>query len=389
MLVASSMTNGTTNGLEITQQSLDEILLSPGMSESTLLEFSDCTLSDAVIQVPPGFTTLTFKNVSFKSIRIVSPATLEVIILSNCIGDKLQIEYFAGRRVLLEHNFINNINIRSSSFESFDIQSCNSNLDIFNVNVRGAIRADRSRLTLRMLNEGTLNELILNKCTGSLLLRSKRVDRLHISSSSLIDVQVDSNVESITTTNSVIQRLNGEGKALNSNFCASVIHELKLPSNNLNVDSCHIFEMLPSNIPYSEQGLFATNQIVPSHGSFIGWKKAYVTEPATGYTKYILLKLYIPADAKRLNAATSRKCRASRAKVLAAYEYTFDNQSVTYRYRLQPCKELGSIESYHRDFSYTVGEYAVPDSFDDDVTNVCSNGIHFFITKEEALDYIG
>lgn len=399
MLVTSSRTNGTTNGLEITQQSLDEMLLSPDVSESTFLEFRDCTLSDVVIQVPTEFTTLVFKNVSFKTIRITSQAKLEVITVGNCIGDKLQIEHFAGRNVRLEYSLINNITILSSSFQSLGIEGCNSHLDIFDVNVRCGVRADRSRLTLRWLAGGTLNELILNECTGSLFLSSKHVDRLNrldISNSSLLRVKVDSNVEYLTITESVIQRLDGEGRVLNSTVCTSVIDELRLLSNNLNAASdcrivgCHISDMLPSNVPYSEQGLFATNQIVPSHGSFIGWKKACVTDPDAGYSQYILLKLYIPADAKRLNAVTTRKCRASRAKVLAAYEYTLENESGTYRYRLQRYKQPGSIQAYHRGgFSYTVGEYAVPDSFDDDVTNVCSNGIHFFITKEEALDYTG
>lgn len=38
-------------------------------------------------------------------------------------------------------------------------------------------------------------------------------------------------------------------------------------------------------------------------------------------------------------------------------------------------------------FTYRVGETVVPDSFDEDRWNECSNGIHFFITKQEAIDY--
>lgn len=37
-------------------------------------------------------------------------------------------------------------------------------------------------------------------------------------------------------------------------------------------------------------------------------------------------------------------------------------------------------------FSWS-GETVVPDSFDEDRWNECSNGIHFFITKQEAIDY--
>ena len=40
-----------------------------------------------------------------------------------------------------------------------------------------------------------------------------------------------------------------------------------------------------------------------------------------------------------------------------------------------------------RDFLYRPGEIIVPDSFDDDRWNECSNGIHFIITRQEAEDY--
>ena len=36
---------------------------------------------------------------------------------------------------------------------------------------------------------------------------------------------------------------------------------------------------------------------------------------------------------------------------------------------------------------YKVGEMAYPDKFDDNRWNECSNGIHFFINKQDAIDY--
>ena len=38
-------------------------------------------------------------------------------------------------------------------------------------------------------------------------------------------------------------------------------------------------------------------------------------------------------------------------------------------------------------FEYKVGEMVYPDRFDDNRWDECSNGIHFFITKQEAIDY--
>ena len=36
---------------------------------------------------------------------------------------------------------------------------------------------------------------------------------------------------------------------------------------------------------------------------------------------------------------------------------------------------------------YKVGEYVYPDSFDEYRWNECSHGIHFFMNKEDAIDY--
>ena len=36
---------------------------------------------------------------------------------------------------------------------------------------------------------------------------------------------------------------------------------------------------------------------------------------------------------------------------------------------------------------YCVGEIVKPDSYNDDIREECTNGLHFFITKREAEDY--
>ena len=37
---------------------------------------------------------------------------------------------------------------------------------------------------------------------------------------------------------------------------------------------------------------------------------------------------------------------------------------------------------------YEVGEYTFPDSYDPDPRIECSNGIHFFLTKQEAIEWL-
>jgi len=110
--------------------------------------------------------------------------------------------------------------------------------------------------------------------------------------------------------------------------------------------------------------MVATFQFIPPTGAFIAWKKGASGE---------IVKLLIPANAKRSHG-TERKCRASRAKVLAIYNEKGIN--------------IKQCVSYHDpDFKYIVGKIVIPDSFSEDRWKTCEPGIHFFITREEAEDF--
>ena len=101
----------------------------------------------------------------------------------------------------------------------------------------------------------------------------------------------------------------------------------------------------------------------PSDGAFIGWKKV----------GDCLIELEIPAEARRSSATTS-KCRCDKAKVISITNGEESFMKVTNR-------------KYGHDTIYRVGEMVYPDSFDDNRWNECSHGIHFFINKQEAIDY--
>ena len=103
----------------------------------------------------------------------------------------------------------------------------------------------------------------------------------------------------------------------------------------------------------------------PSEGSFIAWKKVGKK----------LIKLEIPEDARR-SSATSTKCRCDKAKVLSITDLDGDN----------PIDEIDNY-SYYTVLTYRVGQMVYPDSFDENRWNECSNGIHFFVDKQEAIDY--
>ena len=103
----------------------------------------------------------------------------------------------------------------------------------------------------------------------------------------------------------------------------------------------------------------------PESGAFIGWKKC---------GKYIV-KLRITEDAMR-SSATSRKCRCSKAEVLA-----IENMDGT------PSEETEVASSCCKSFVYRIGETVEVKDFDTDRWKECSAGIHFFITRDEAVRY--
>ena len=103
----------------------------------------------------------------------------------------------------------------------------------------------------------------------------------------------------------------------------------------------------------------------PETGSFIGYKKAA--------DKIVMLE--ICADAKR-SSATSRRCRCSKAKVLSITHLDGSDSGLT---------EVRS--DYSKEFVYRVGEIAEAPDFDENRWNECTAGIHFFITRGEAVEY--
>lgn len=117
------------------------------------------------------------------------------------------------------------------------------------------------------------------------------------------------------------------------------------------------------NIPYIPM-------TCPDTGEFIAWKKAYGEDDLP-----CLVKLRIPKDARR-SSATGRKCRADKAEVLA----------------IEPIESVPVIvdkvrSKYDPDFYYQVGQCITITDFDTDRFNECAPGIHFFINRQEAIDY--
>ena len=127
-----------------------------------------------------------------------------------------------------------------------------------------------------------------------------------------------------------------------------------------------------ANLGYADLGKVKHNEGTgfflsqcPTEGAFIAWKKA------DGF----ILKLRVTENAKR-SSATTLKCRCSEAEVLDIQNIDGTSAGI---------KEVKSNQD--SSFVYKIGEIARVTDFDEDRFNECSKGIHFFISRESAVQY--
>ena len=104
----------------------------------------------------------------------------------------------------------------------------------------------------------------------------------------------------------------------------------------------------------------------PEKGSFIGFKKV---------RDNLIIELEITEDALR-SSATGRKCRCSKAKVLSITNIDGTES------------DIDSARSlWDPSFVYIVGKTVEVSNFDTNRWNECAPGIHFFISRQEAVDF--
>lgn len=110
-------------------------------------------------------------------------------------------------------------------------------------------------------------------------------------------------------------------------------------------------------------------QCCPCEGEFIAWKKA-----RDRYRK-VIVKLLIPAEAKR-SSATTEKCRADKAIVLEIQD--MDGNKI----------DTVAYSRHDNSFKYVVGETVTPkEPFCEDRWQECASGIHFFVDRRAAVEY--
>lgn len=160
------------------------------------------------------------------------------------------------------------------------------------------------------------------------------------------------------------------------NLSCSDLSRADLSGANLYSADLSRTDLLYANLSYAKHVKLSIAEIsiLPDEGDIIGWKKAYVDN-----TTPVIVKLLIPSDAKRSNS-TGRKCRANKARIL-------DLQDLQDRQGNSLPPDTTAYSSFDPDFTYKKGETVHVEDFDTNRWNECAPGIHFFITRIEAVEY--
>ena len=106
---------------------------------------------------------------------------------------------------------------------------------------------------------------------------------------------------------------------------------------------------------------------IPSYGAFYGYKVIQGN---------MIVRLLIPADAKR-STSSGGKCRAS---------YAIVDEITDYAGQPMP-DEIVGYSYYDPDFKYRKGATLIPSGFTPNPMQECGEGIHFFLSFEEAVNY--
>ena len=143
-----------------------------------------------------------------------------------------------------------------------------------------------------------------------------------------------------------------------ANLSCADLHGADLHGADLHEANLHGADLRGAkNIPLN---VYRQTKVVPARGDVVGWKKCLAG---------VIVKLRIPAKSRRCNA-TTRKCRAEYAEVLEVIG-----------------ADIG-ISQYNGKTKYRVGEIVRCDKWDKNRWNECSGGIHFFLTREDAEEWV-
>ena len=224
-----------------------------------------------------------------------------------------------------------------ADFSSCDLRYANlCYANLHGANLRGA-NLSYANLSGANLNDANLNDAYLSSAN----LNGAYLSGAYLSSANLC-------YANLSGANLCYANLSG------ANLCYANLHYANL--NDVNLRDADLSGA--EEVPYIPMAC-------PEEGDFIGWKRAGDK----------IVKLHIPQDALR-SSATTRKCRCNKAEVIEIYNIdgTIADERIV-------------SSNYDSSFTYEVGKTVEVQDFDTNRWNECTRGIHFFINRQEAINY--
>ena len=123
-------------------------------------------------------------------------------------------------------------------------------------------------------------------------------------------------------------------------------------------------------------GLGYIPQQIPTHGSFIAWKRVKMQEGGTHYDYSVIAKLRIPEEAERV-CLLNGECKASRAEVL-------EIQTIGGA----PLPGVVGISIRDGRTKYRAGETVAVENFVGDRFNEHTPGIFFYLDRRQTIRYL-
>lgn len=248
-----------------------------------------------------------------------------------------------------------------------------SNVTFYNINFRGCLDdADFSNAKLKNCNFSHCSATRIGFSGAKIV--GTRFHSLNLTRANFTEAEFTNCIFDEVLANNLRIR---NTQFIGTDFCDSAFFDTDFTRAQFN--TCDMKSVQLSGIIFSKENLsginadhYTTNiySCCPEEGAFVAFKKAW------GDREQVIVKLLIPEDAKR-SSACSRKCRASKAKVLAIYDIE--------KNRLPDSTVAFSDYDYH--FAYEVGKTVVVEDFDENRWNECSSGVHFFLSFNEAAKY--
>lgn len=360
MTMSKILYDAINNAINVTDNSANEIIEVLDKTRpfnKTTLSFTDLNIKgDLIINRGNKMTyNVVFYNCKFDNVKIIDSILINVNFI-HCTIANLLIDSAYIEQCVFSNNTISYITLKKAKMT--DCTIINSRID----SIYGSITMHRTTITDCYYDHIDLYKSYISSC-GVMFMRKNR--------------SLNYTIEGVSSV-----------EASSNSFLKCRIYNTLITSSTFKRSyfyKCYI-EMKSIDSIYDESYSYETKLTIgakcPEEGSFIGYKKVDVLpdqlSDEENWSPEIIAVLEIPADAKRIGFGTD-KCRCSKAKVLR-----FEDLKGDIIYGDIIAQSCGYA---NKSITYKVGEMVYPDSFDENKFNTCSNGIHFFMSKDDAIDY--